>query len=120
MLRYLRYAILALIAILLLAVALANRMPVTLNALTPDVAAFAGWSWTITVPLYLVMLGSIVLGLVLGFIWEWLREGKYRSDSRARSREIARLERELGELRAIRPEAGDDVLALLDRPAKAG
>ena len=119
MLRYLRYIILGLVAIVLLAVALANRAPVTLTALTPDIAAFVGWSWTVTLPLYLVILGGIVVGLVLGFLWEWLREGRIRSDARSRAREVARLERELADLRAATPVAGDDVLALLDRPARS-
>ena len=75
-----------------------------------------------TLPLYLVIFGSIVAGLMIGFVWEWFREHKYRSNSRERAREIARLERELGELRSIQGPSGqsDDVLALLERPAKAG
>ncbi len=119
MLRALRIAILALVAIILLAVALANREPVPLHLLTPDIAAFVGVSWTATLPLYLVIFGGIVAGLVLGFLWEWLRERKYRAKASNRKREIARLERELADLRAMSPAVDDDVIALLDRPARA-
>lgn len=120
MMRYLRYVFLAAVAIVLLTVALANRGAVTLNALPGELAGFAGWSWSVTLPLYLVIFGSIVAGLMIGFVWEWFREHKHRSSAKERAREIGRLERELGELRRMQPEPKDEVLALLDRPAKAG
>ena len=116
MLRALRFVILLVVAVVLLAVALANREAVVVRALAPDLAAYAGVGWTATLPLYLVIFGGIVAGLVLGFLWEWLRERKYRANARLRAREIVRLERELGDLRAMAAPAGDDVLAILDRP----
>ncbi len=50
--RYLRYAFLAVLAILLITVALANREPVTLRLMTDDLAAMAGFSGQITLPLF--------------------------------------------------------------------
>ncbi|MGB3278650.1 MAG: LapA family protein [Pseudorhodobacter sp.] len=120
MIRYLRYLFLAALAIVLLTVAIANRGPVTLNAMSPDIAAFASLQHSITVPLYLVIFASIIAGLMIGFVWEWFREHKHRSTSNNRAREITRLERELEAVRRSNPEQKDEVLALLDRPAKAG
>lgn len=120
MIRYLRYLLLAALAIVLLTVAIANRAPVTLNALPPDMAAFASLHYSISLPLYLVIFGGIVAGLMIGFVWEWFREHKIRATASSRAREIARLERELGDLRRSNPEQKDEVLALLDRPVKAG
>jgi len=120
MIRYLRYVFLAGLAIGLLTVALANRGSVTLNALPADLAAFLGGAWSLTVPLYLVILASIVVGLMIGFVWEWFREHRIRATASDRAREIARLERELGDLRRAQPGQSDDVLALLDRPVKVG
>ncbi|QCO58040.1 LapA family protein (plasmid) [Pseudorhodobacter turbinis] len=118
--RYLRYVFLAALAIVLLTVALANRGAVTLNALPADIAAFANLNFMLTVPLYMVIFASIIAGLMIGFVWEWFREHKHRATATARAREVKRLERELDSLRRANLEPKDEVLALLDRPAKAG
>jgi putative membrane protein len=120
MIRYIRYLFIACLAIVLLTIALANRGAVTLNALPIDFAAFARVQYAVTVPLYLVIFGSIIVGLMIGFVWEWFREHKFRATASGRAREIARLEREMAELRRLQPAPKDDILALLDRPAKAG
>lgn len=120
MIRYLRYVFYACLAIVLLTVALANRGSVGLNALPPDMSAFAGVQFSITLPLYLVIFASIVVGLLIGFVWEWFREHKFRATASGRAREIKRLEQEIAELRVGQTAHKDDVLALLDRPAKAG
>lgn len=120
MIRYTRYLLLAALAVVLVTVAIANRTPVTLNALPPDMAAFASLHYSLSLPLYLVIFGGIVAGLMIGFVWEWFREHRIRATASSRAREITRLERELEVLRKAKPEQKDDVLALLERPAKAG
>lgn len=120
MIRYLRYFFLIVLAIFLVMVAIANRTPVTLHAMPVDVAAVTDMRYALTVPLYLVIFGSIIIGLLIGFVWEWFREHKHRANATSRAREIARLERELEALRRSNPEPKDEVLALLERPAKAG
>lgn len=115
MIRYLRYAFYAVLAVVLVTVALANRAPVTLNALPEDLAALTGLSWSIELPLFLVIFGGIAAGLLIGFVWEWFREGKHRSTASTKSREAARLERELSMLRDAKGQVQDDVLAILDR-----
>lgn len=115
MIRYLRYAILAALAVLLVTVALANRAPVTLRLLPDDLAALTGLSWAVDLPQFLVILGGIAAGLLIGFVWEWVREGKHRTTASRKSREAARLERELAMLRDAKGQVQDDVLAILDR-----
>ena len=62
--KYLRYALLAIVLLLCVTVALANHDPVTL-ALWPDtVTAFVGFGYTITLPLFLIVGGAA--GLVWG------------------------------------------------------
>ncbi|WP_205518771.1 lipopolysaccharide assembly protein LapA domain-containing protein [Pseudotabrizicola algicola] len=119
MIRYLRYALLAVLAISLLTVALANRAPVTLKALPDDLAAFSGLGWQIELPLYLVIFASILVGVLIGFVWEWFREHKHRALASTKTREVSKLERELAVMRDTKPEPQDDVLALLDQ-RKAG
>jgi lipopolysaccharide assembly protein A len=120
MIRTLRYVFLAILAVVLLTVALANRAPVALRLMPDGVGEFLGLGGTVEMPLFLIIFGGIVAGLLIGFVWEWFREAKYRSTSTNKTREVSRLERELAVLRDIKAEPADDVLALLDRPRKAG
>ena len=115
MLRYLKWAVLAVLAAVLVTVALANRAPVTLNALPPDLAAFLGVGWSLELPLFMVIFGGLAGGVLLGFVWEWLREMKHRSTASTKIREVSKLERELAALRDAKGQPQDDVLALMDR-----
>jgi uncharacterized integral membrane protein len=116
MIRSLRYLFLAALGLVLLTVALANRAPVTLKALPEDLAAFTGFAWQIELPLFMVIFGGIIAGLLIGFVWEWFREMKHRSTASRKTREVARLERELAVMKDSQSVPKDDILALLDKP----
>ncbi len=118
MMRYLRYVLLAVIAIVLITVALANRQVVTLRLLPDDLAALMGLNHSVALPLFAVIFGGIAVGILVGFVWEWLREHKYRATAASKSREVTRLEREAVRSGTAAPK--DEVLALLDAPGKAG
>lgn len=120
MVRFLKYLGLALLAAAIVTVAVANRAPVTLYALPPDMGLFLGMDLAVNLPLFLVIFGGIAVGLLIGFFWEWARESKHRSAAGLRSREVARLEGELARLRAAKAGPEDEVLALLEPPRKAG
>lgn len=117
MMKYLRYLVLLVIGCVLITVALANRELVTLQALPSDIAEVARFNAAIEVPLFVVAFGGVLFGLLIGFVWEWLREHRYRSIANAKTREVERLERVVA---ANVPAAThtDDVLALLDAPKK--
>jgi uncharacterized integral membrane protein len=119
MIRFIRYLLLALLAIGLLTVAIANRDPVTLQALPQDVGLFLGLSWSLQLPLFLVMFGGIGVGLLIGFFWEWARESKHCATASTKAREVARLEREVTKLRSAQAGPEDEVLALLETARKA-
>ena len=114
MIRALRLAVLGLIALLLFVVALANRAAVSLKLLPDDIANLLGRNWQIDLPLFVVVFAGVALGLLIGFLWEWLREHKHRADVSVKSRELARMERELAALRDAKGQPQDEVLALLD------
>lgn len=116
MTRLLRYFLLALLTVALVIVASANRMPVSLRLLPDDFAALFGVSWQIDLPVFLVLFAGIVLGLLIGFVWEWLREHKHRRVASTKSREVSRLERELAALKDQTSLPSDDVLAILEKP----
>jgi len=114
MMRYLRYAFLASLAIVLIAVALANREPVTLRLATEDVASMIGLNTSVTLPLLLVIFGGIVAGILIGFVWEWFREHKHRAAAATHRREKDRLQREVSRLRETSAQPDDEILALLE------
>ena len=111
-----KYVFLAVLAIVLIVVALANSGAVTLRVLPEAMAGFLGWSWQVTLPMFAVILGAIIVGLLIGFVWEWLREHKHRAAARSERREKEALKRENDQLRTERrgTSRGDDVLALLE------
>lgn len=112
--RYIRYAILAVIAVALVVLALANRAAVELKLLPTGLADLVGLQERISLPLFVVIFGGIAVGLLLGFLWEWLREHKHRAYGRQEHRQVVRLEREVERLKGQKHEGKDDVLALLD------
>lgn len=116
MLRYLRYLVLALIAIGLATVSLANRDAVLIKLFPADLAAFVGINWQIEIPLFLVMFGGIVGGVLIGFVWEWAREHKHRVVAKGATKQVSRLERELATMRDATSLPKDDIIALLDQP----
>jgi Protein of unknown function (DUF1049). len=115
--KYLRYALLALVLVLCVTVALANREPVTL-ALWPDtVTAFVGFGYALTLPLFAIVGLAAGLGLVLGLVWEWLRERGQRVEAKRNRRELDRMRADTNT--APVASAGntaprDRVLAILD------
>ncbi len=114
MLRYLKLAVLAIIALGLVSVALANRDMVTLQLLPAGLVDIVGMNWSLELPLFGVMFGGVGLGLLIGFIWEWLREYKHRREASEKSREARRLEREVNRLKGEKHKDKDEVLALLE------
>jgi putative membrane protein len=117
MIRYLRLVFLGLLALSLIAVAVANRDPVRVRLLPDDLAELTGLTWGTELPLFLVIFAAIIVGVLVGFLWEWFREAGIRGQASTTSREVARLERELASMRdqkATPPQ--DEVLALLERP----
>ena len=112
--RFIWYLFLAVLAIVLVTIALANAELVTLRLLPEAMAGFLGLSWEITLPLFLVVFLGIATGLLIGFVWEWWREHRYRVEMRAERRERQRLEREMERGRTSGTGQGDEVLALLE------
>lgn len=116
---YLRYAFLAIILVIAVTLALANRELVTLALWPEAMASFLGTRYTLTLPLFVVVGGAAGLGLVLGLIWEWLRERGYRVEAARARRELEKLRAAQGvpaNAPAVQPRR-DEVLAILEEPA---
>ena len=129
--KFIRYALLVIVLSVAVTVALANNGPVTLHAWPETITTFVGFELTVTLPIFLVVGGAAGLGLLLGLIWEWLRERGYRAEAARLRREVATLQA-TGEgarrgssaaasvpARAARSDKSDDVLEILEEaPAR--
>ncbi|KQP51430.1 lipopolysaccharide assembly protein LapA domain-containing protein [Methylobacterium sp. Leaf108] len=105
MIRFLKGLVLLPVAIVVVALAVANREAVRLSfdPFSPDMPVFS-----VTLPFYLILFGAVALGVVLGGIGTWLGQSSVRRRSRDRRREIHRLETETARLKTQVP-SGDDL-----------
>jgi uncharacterized integral membrane protein len=112
--RYIRYAFLGTLGIILISVSLANRAMVDLKLMPDALAEIIGFNFDLSLPLFVVVLGGITAGLVIGFFWEWLREHKIRREAGKKTREVHTLKREVTRLKGEKHQGKDEVLAILD------
>jgi lipopolysaccharide assembly protein A len=118
--RTLKLVILGVILVALVVLALANRDLVTLNLLPGRMSGLMPVA--VQLPLFVVVLASVVVGMVIGYLLEWLREHKHRRQATRKSREVHQLSREVDRLRRENGRPEDDVLALIGDagPARTG
>ena len=112
--RYLRYFVLGFIAVGLVIVALANRGNVILNLIPELLGDLIGFNVQVRVPLFIVIFLGVGAGLLIGFVWEWLREMKHRNAAKSEHRQVVRLKREVTKLKTGTVKEQDDILAILD------
>jgi uncharacterized integral membrane protein len=93
------------LGVLLVALSVVNRKPVTLGLNPFDASS----GFAIEAPFFLFLLGAFALGLLIGGLATWLSQGKWRKTARVEAREAStwrrqadRLEKEL-EGRDARP-----------------
>ena len=65
-------------------------------------------------PAFVALFLAMVFGVLVGLVWEWLREAHLRAESKTRAHNLAVLEREVGDLRRTHAAPKDEVLAILD------
>ena len=112
--RLIRTVFLFCLATLLFLLSLANSEKVTLYFLPENLKAFFEIEIAIKIPLFLVFFSGIFIGLVIGFVWEWLREYKFRVEANNYQKRLFKAENELSELYA-KENKKDDVLTLLEK-----
>ncbi|MDG0990349.1 MAG: LapA family protein [Yoonia sp.] len=109
-----RYAFWAIVGLCLILVGLANRGVVTVRAMPEALFDLLGISADVQLPLFMVIFAGVAAGLLIGFLWEWVREHRIRAEGRAKAREVEALRREVATLKSEKTSGGDDVLALLE------
>ncbi|NHQ75330.1 LapA family protein [Roseovarius gahaiensis] len=112
--RYIRYASIAIFALALILIALANRNIVQVRVLPDELSGLAALNPSYELPLFVVIFGGILLGLIVGLIWEWIREHGERAEAARKARELSALRAEIQRLKGEKHKDKDDVLAILD------
>ena len=112
--RVVRTLFLFCLATLLILLSLANGEKVTLYFLPENLASLFEIKIAVNIPLFFVFFSGILIGLVIGFVWEWLREYKFRVEANNYKKKLFRAETELSELHA-KENKKDDVLTLLEK-----
>ena len=112
--RSVRTLFLIFLAIILVVISLANSENVSIYLLPTDLSSLMGTTISINIPIFLVFFSGIFIGLIIGFIWEWLREYKFRVEANLNEKRLSRAETELFEMHA-KDNKGDDVLTLLEK-----
>ncbi len=113
MLRLIKYLILIPLGIIVVVLSIANRGAVTVS-LNPFPDAAAGTDLAVlsySVPLYLLLFGFLLLGVVLGGLGSWFSQGKWRRRARENehqaSRQQQRAEDAEQKAREMAPDHGD-------------
>ncbi len=115
MMAYLRYGFAALVALVLVTIALANRAMIEVKLLPDALASLFGMNYAFSLPLFLLLGVAVGLGLLLGFVWEWFREHAYRAEAKRLMRENDVMRKQLDRAKQVAPSIQkDDVLALVD------
>ena len=112
--RLMRTVFLLCLAILLFLISLANSEKVTVYLLPENLLSLFGINIALNVPLFLVFFSGIFIGLLIGFVWEWLREYKFRAEANDYKKRLSRAETQLSELE-VKDNKKDDVLTLLEK-----
>jgi uncharacterized integral membrane protein len=100
------------LAVIIIAFAVANRQTVTVSL---DPFSGADPAASVTLPLFALILVLLIVGVVIGGVASWLRQGKWRGA-------VRRLEREMRELRQrfeARGASGDAASVPQDRAPPA-
>jgi uncharacterized integral membrane protein len=92
MLSFLKYLILFIVAIVVLAFAYANKHLVIVSV---DPLAGDASEWTVKGPLFLVIIASVMVGVVSGAISTWFSQGRHRKLARQLRLEREKLKRDL-------------------------
>ena len=117
--RYIRVIFLTCLSIILLTLAVANRELVDIRILPIELEGFLGVGMVFSIPIFVLFLCGVIFGLFVGFVWEWIREMKHRSASSRKSKELAKVENELSQLKRESGENEDEILLLLNNKANS-
>ncbi len=101
------------LAVILIAFAVANRQVVTVSF---DPFSSSEPAYAATLPLFVVMFGALILGILIGGFAAWLGQGRWRRATRRLNGEVRALHQELENIH--RRLASTQGLAVSPDPAR--
>ena len=90
-----------------------------IRVLPGELEGFFGGGMIFSIPIFVLFLCGVVFGLFVGFVWEWIREMKHRSASSRKSKELAKVENELSQLKRESGQNEDEIMLLLNNKANS-
>ena len=90
-----------------------------IRILPSELEGFLGGGMIFSIPIFVLFLCGVIFGLFVGFVWEWIREMKHRSASSRKSKELAKVENELSQLKRESGQNEDEILLMLNNKANS-
>ena len=112
--RPLKLALLAAVAVIMIVFALANRELVVVRIVPAEFSGFFPSLPAFAVPAFALIFAGILIGLMIGFVWEWMREHRHRAEAVQNKREVSKLAMENEDLKKRDSKEKDEILALLE------
>ena len=113
--RIFRSGLIAIFGLAMVLFALSNQTPVVIHLLPPELDGVRGLVGVREVPLFIVMFGGVLAGLIAGYFLEWIREAKERAIAAKQAQELKSLREEVVRLKSKIYAGEDEILALVEQ-----
>lgn len=113
--KYLKLLILTIVGIILIIFAISNNQIIEVRILPDNFGGFAGLKPIYSLPFFVILYPTLVLGLLLGFFFEYFRERKYRVKLKQANKDIKFLQSEKKKLKSRNSDGDSGILNLIDR-----
>ncbi|MFS4439413.1 LapA family protein [Paracoccaceae bacterium GXU_MW_L88] len=113
--RLIKIAFIAIVLVIILTLALANRQPVEVSLVPDQLAGFLPFASSMTLPLFAVGLLSVLFGLIIGIVMEYLREMGIRREVTRKEVQVEELKRQNDRLKQKAQEGENEILALVSK-----
>ena len=113
--KYLKLLILTIVGIILIIFAISNNQIIEVRILPDNFGGFVGLKPIYSLPFFVILYPTLVLGLLLGFFFEYFRERKYRVKLKQANKDIKFLQSEKKKLKSKTSDGDSEILNLIDR-----
>ena len=112
---YLKFLIWTLVGLILILFALSNNQTVEIHVLPDSFGGSSGLEANYSLPLFVILYAILTLGLILGILFEFLRERKHRVNLKQAHKDIKLLQSEMEKLKSSNLGSDSEILNLIDR-----
>ena len=113
--KYIKFLILTIVGIVLIIFAISNNQIIEVRILPDNFGGVFGLKSIYSLPFFVILYPTLVLGLLLGFFFEYFRERKYRVKLKQANKDIKFLQSEKKKLKSRNSDGDSEILNLIDR-----